>query len=348
MNKYAILISFALLGFGGQSASADSNTFTLLEQQQISVKTPDLFGKKNQFTINFDELEPNEWSFPLPVGKASLWPDYRMQITTKKGDNVKAIFDGVVRLSRKHPQYGNVIVIRHANGLETVYGNNAENLVKVGDKVKAGQTIAIVGTKDGYTYCQVEIMVDGRRVNPEIIFDIRSHRLRRQTLLFEKQSDKVELSVIHVEIDPQTGEALADNSKKWAFPLPGAKVISGYGGARHHKGVDLKTKPNDAIYAAFDGVVTRSSPYSGYGNCIIVKHNNGLETLYSHNSKNLVRVGDKVKAGQKIALTGRTGRATTEHLHFETIVNGRKVNPSTIFDLVKRVIREGIIKKYKL
>ena len=75
-----------------------------------------------------------------------------------------------------------------------------------------------------------------------------------------------------------------------------------------------------------------SQVYYGYGNCIVIKHSNGLETLYSHNSKNLVKVGDMVKCGQKIALTGRTGRATTEHLHFEIRVDGRHYNPDMIFD----------------
>ena len=65
-----------------------------------------------------------------------------------------------------------------------------------------------------------------------------------------------------------------------------------------------------------------------------------METLYSHNSKNLVKVGDKVKCGQKIALTGRTGRATTEHLHFEIRVNGRPYNPDMIFDHKTRQLKK--------
>ncbi len=121
---------------------------------------------------------------------------------------------------------------------------------------------------------------------------------------------------------------------EWCYPLPGAKVISEYGsrGRQGHSGVDLKTKPNDPIYAVFDGVVTMSQRFEGYGNCIILRHANGLETLYSHNSKNLVKVGEHVHAGQKIALTGRTGRATTEHLHFEVRVQGKHYNPNILFD----------------
>ncbi len=120
----------------------------------------------------------------------------------------------------------------------------------------------------------------------------------------------------------------------WAYPLPGAKVISPYGGrgGRMHSGVDLKTRANDRIYAVFDGVVIMSQSFYGYGNCVILQHANGLQTLYSHNSRNLVKVGDYVHAGQKIALTGRTGRATTEHLHFEVRRNGRHYNPDILFD----------------
>ena len=79
--------------------------------------------------------------------------------------------------------------------------------------------------------------------------------------------------------------------------------------------------------------------YHGYGNLIRIKHANGLETYYSHNSKNLVKVGDRVKAGDVIALTGRTGRATTEHLHFETRINGQHVNSSRFFNHERHVLR---------
>ena len=139
---------------------------------------------------------------------------------------------------------------------------------------------------------------------------------------------------------------LADlNPGEWYYPLPEAKVISPYGrrGKRNHSGVDIKTKPNDNILAAFDGVVTMSQVYSGYGKCIKIKHPNGIETLYSHNSKNLVKVGDRVKAGQVIALTGRTGRATTEHLHFECRINGRTFDPAKIFDHANHSIKMNLV-----
>ena len=132
--------------------------------------------------------------------------------------------------------------------------------------------------------------------------------------------------------------------EEYAFPLPGAKVISPYGGRRKwHSGVDLKTRANDTIVAAFEGIVRMAKPYAAYGNVIVIRHYNGLETVYSHNSKNLVKPGDHVRAGQPIALTGRTGRATTEHLHFETRINGDHFNPNVIFNLRRRTLRHRCI-----
>lgn len=127
-------------------------------------------------------------------------------------------------------------------------------------------------------------------------------------------------------------------SKHSFFPLPGAKVISHYGkrGGRMHTGVDLKTKANDTIYAAFDGEVVFSGKYYAYGNLIRIMHANALETYYGHNSKNLVEKGQQVKAGQAIAIVGQTGRATTPHLHFETRVNGKHKNPSKYIKLTNQ------------
>lgn len=352
------------------------NEFTAAEQQQVSIATPGLFAQSQAFNVDFEIFRAKEYSFPLPVGKASLINGNSvMRISTAKGDAVKAMFDGYVRLSRKTESMGNVIVIRHDNGLETVYANNAENLVKVGQSIDAGQTIAIVGTREGETYCDFSIMVNGARINPETIIELKSHKLRRQTVQFRKEGNRIGIKVIggkdssvskndkndrnNKETNKKSGSSRSDHAmtldpdevydpftitntfrldlekieeKAWAYPLPDARVISPYGGARRHSGVDLKTKPNDEIYAAFDGVVVASGPYYGYGNCIRIKHAYGLETLYSHQSKNVVKKGDKVKAGQVIGLTGRTGRATTEHLHFEVSFGGKRLDPAIIFD----------------
>ena len=266
-----------------------------------------------------------------------------MEISSQKGDAVKAMFDGKVRLAKHIAGHGNVIVVRHDNGLETVYARNAENLVKVGDKVEAGQTIAIVGGENGRTFLTFYIMVNGGRLNPEMLVFPKSHKLTRRTLMFKLKGKNVETTVVGG--NQKTGKA----TEQAFYPLPDAKVISAYGkrGVRMHSGVDIKTKPNDDIFAAFDGEVTMSQRYAAYGNLIKIKHKNGLETWYSHNSKNLVSVGDKVKAGQVIALTGQTGRASTAHLHFELRLNGRAVNPSTLFDHNAHKVKEDVYKSFQ-
>lgn len=132
--------------------------------------------------------------------------------------------------------------------------------------------------------------------------------------------------------------------QRFCYPYPG-KFLSGYGprGRSMHTGVDIKGIKNDTLRAAFAGTVRMSKPYSGYGNCVVIRHRNGLETLYGHNSRNLVRVGDAVQAGDPIALIGRTGRATTEHCHFEVRVQGQHVNPALILDCQNHKLRSGVL-----
>lgn len=130
-------------------------------------------------------------------------------------------------------------------------------------------------------------------------------------------------------------------SKEWNSPLDDAKVISPFGGKRpNHKGTDLKTKAKDKVRAAFKGVVTFSGEMSGYGNVVFISHPTGLETRYAHNSKNLAKQGDKVKPGDVIALEGKTGNATTEHVHFETRIGGQAFDSELIFDHKKNELRK--------
>lgn len=342
------ILTFILL-FVSISLLHAKDEFTALEQQQISIETPGLFSQSNAFQVDFTLLKSTEYSFPLPVGKVSSVTTSDIEIETKKGDAVKAMFDGVVRLSRNNPPFGNVIVLRHDNGLETVYGQNAQNMVKVGQRVKAGQTIAIVGGTADRVYCLFSIMVNGRRINPETILDTKGHALRKQTVTFKKVGERIEVTTSRKErkqkepegMSMETNDPFGGNAvyrldlteiKSWHYPLDDSHVISGYGGKRNHAGVDLKNAPNKEVYAVFDGLVVQSGVFSGYGKCITVRHANGLETRYSHNNKNYVNVGDKVKAGQVIGTTGRTGRATTEHLHFETRIAGRAFDPAYVFD----------------
>ena len=120
-------------------------------------------------------------------------------------------------------------------------------------------------------------------------------------------------------------------------------VTSPYGPRkkRFHYGIDLKVQVGDTIRAAFDGKV-RVEEYQrrGYGYYLVLRHSNGLETVYGHLSDFLVESDQIVKAGQPIALGGNTGRSTGSHLHFETRFLGMAINPALIIDFQNHVPRE--------
>lgn len=115
-------------------------------------------------------------------------------------------------------------------------------------------------------------------------------------------------------------------------PIKG-KIISpfGYRGNHRHTGVDIKLQRGDTVRAVCDGEVSKAAPYYGYGNLVILKHANNTETYYAHLSKYLVEEGQNVVAGEVIGLVGRTGRATTDHLHFEVRLNKVPKNPENYF-----------------
>lgn len=122
------------------------------------------------------------------------------------------------------------------------------------------------------------------------------------------------------------------------FHMPvkeGSYITSKFGsrGSRMHLGTDLKVQIGDTIYAAFEGKVrVRSYEKKGYGKYLVLRHPNGLETIYGHLSDYLVVVDQDVKAGEPIGLGGNTGRSTGPHLHFETRFIGQPINPADIVD----------------
>ena len=127
----------------------------------------------------------------------------------------------------------------------------------------------------------------------------------------------------------------------FAMPTKSNRVTSPYGYRarfkRMHKGVDIGIRSNDTIYAAFDGKVRLTNfEARGYGNYVILRHPNGLETVYGHLNKFLVKPNQSVRAGEPIALGGSTGRSTGPHLHWETRYMGYAINPQAIADIPNR------------
>lgn len=131
--------------------------------------------------------------------------------------------------------------------------------------------------------------------------------------------------------------------RHFSMPIKQDIITSNFGRRwnRNHNGVDIKAYLGDTIYAAFDGRV-RVVKYdaSGYGKVIVVRHYNGLETVYGHLCSQLVKVNDEVMAGHPIGLAGNTGRSTGTHLHFETRFCGIPINPLEIFSFKYRDVTD--------
>ena len=125
------------------------------------------------------------------------------------------------------------------------------------------------------------------------------------------------------------------NLTGFRMPTPSTRITSPFGPRwrRMHNGLDLKVNVGDTIVAAFDGKI-RIVKYErrGYGKYVVIRHDNGLETVYGHLSKQLVEPNQLVKAGEVIGLGGNTGRSTGSHLHFETRFLGVAINPVYMFD----------------
>lgn len=131
----------------------------------------------------------------------------------------------------------------------------------------------------------------------------------------------------------------------FCMPTTNRQVTSNFGQrwGRAHKGIDLKVYVGDTIRSAFSGMV-RVVDYEGrgYGKYIVIRHDNGLETVYGHLSKQLVKPNQMVEAGEVIGLGGNTGRSTGSHLHFETRLLGQAINPALLFDFENQDVTADI------
>ena len=128
---------------------------------------------------------------------------------------------------------------------------------------------------------------------------------------------------LHAEVFP-TGRPV---NKGWMSSVFGWRNDPMSGKRAFHEGIDFAGRSNSEVVAVAAGVVVWSGSRWGFGNTVEVNHGNGYSTLYAHNKKNLVKVGETVKKGQVLALLGSTGRSNGPHVHFEVRLNGKAVNP---------------------
>ena len=122
-----------------------------------------------------------------------------------------------------------------------------------------------------------------------------------------------------------------ENKCDYYHPVIG-DITSNFGqrGSRYHYGIDIKLETGDSVHNAFEGTVRIAKKSYTYGNVVVVRHNNGLETLYAHLDNILVEPGDAIEAGDLIGYGGNTGRSSGSHLHFEVRYKGEAINPNDL------------------
>ncbi|PMP72285.1 M23 family metallopeptidase [Thermodesulfovibrio sp. 3462-1] len=144
-----------------------------------------------------------------------------------------------------------------------------------------------------------------------------------------------------IELKPPSEKQEQQNNlpNKLSLPVSG-RITSSFGlridpidgKLRHHNGIDIAVPEGTPVKPVLSGKVVYSGWRGGYGNCVIVDHGNGIQTVYAHNSKNLVKTGDTVTPQSVVALSGSTGRTTGPHLHFEVRKDGKAMNPVALIN----------------
>lgn len=174
---------------------------------------------------------------------------------------------------------------------------------------------------------------------------VQSATIEQDTTVFSRYWDTENISAYRTlsidSLPKSVAINLVDSLKNYRYPYIG-RITSRYG-IRHrraHNGVDIALKVGDTICAAFDGRVRFSKATdTGYGTLVIIRHDNGIETYHGHLSARLVEEGDRVVAGQPIALGGNSGRSTGPHLHFETRYYGQSFDPERLINFHTEELR---------
>ncbi len=149
----------------------------------------------------------------------------------------------------------------------------------------------------------------------------------------EKREKKSYPSMVHEDEEkdsPPVDPKITKITSRWGLPLKNAQLTSRFGprGQDFHEGVDFRATVGTPVYSIAAGTVTYAgSKIRGYGRMVVIQHENGLASIYSHHSRILVKQGQKIKQGQRIALSGKSGRVTGPHLHFELRLFGAPRNP---------------------
>lgn len=268
------------------------------------VKSAENFNKE----IN-DKVLNTEASDNVAVVDVKEMPNYELELVSKKETNEDEILDYIKDTAEVTYKVYEVSV----EGQEPIYMDTLEDAEEVVEDVKENNKTnqeLDIAIQEKYTTNIEEIESSDKEVAKATIDSNLRTKIQE-----EEKIEKATVNGIYLAKKPASGN-----------------ITSRFGGresirSRKHTGLDIAAPVGTPIYAAADGTVECAKFSGGYGNVVKLSHGNGVETYYAHCSKLLVKNGQKIKAGDKIALMGSTGHSTGSHLHFEVRINDTPVNP---------------------
>ena len=333
-TQFVMLLDGQIIG-----ANSSKTQLELLKQKLLAEKTPDDNTMKSSFLQNItieEQLVSNAYIKPVAEIEAALRSTNReiVMYNVKSGDTVNKIAEsyGITEQDVKNlnPEIsdmgiavGQEIRVAAAVPLVSVRSTRTVNYTETipydvdvqysDDMYKNQSKVVQKGISGEATITADVVYIDGVEVGREVV----DRQTTAEPIMEVKMMGTKELPVTAA-----TG--------KFMWPFRGT-LTSRYGyrwGSEFHNALDIAGPSGSPVVAADGGTVILARYNGNLGNCVIIDHGNGYKTLYGHNSKLLVKQGQKIAKGERIALVGSTGRSTGPHLHFEVLVNNKNVNPS--------------------
>ncbi len=304
----------------GKAAVADE----VIEKSDSIVKASQLFINGNAMALA-EENEINtvleDYKSQFSVAGAECSTEFVENVELKNGYFLKTALDKAEKVQRIVATLTVKTVANIVTEVVTEYKSVTKN---TSEQVRGYKEVTTAG-KNGLNRVTEQVVA---------INGAEQQRTEISNEVVTKPIDEV-VTVGTARNNASAQAAKVASSAGFAFPLPaGAWQVSAYyGDGRGHKGMDLRAPRGTAIYAVAAGTVTKSRYDGGYGYVVEVDHGNGITTAYAHASQLCVKVGDRVNAGDVIALVGSTGNSTGNHLHFEVKVGGNRVNPAPYIGL---------------
>ena len=291
-----------------------------LENEKIDTLNQEIESKQSQI----DEVQKEISSKTADLGerlkaiyKAGDVPELAIFLNVKNFDDLLDKADVIQKLSKHDAE-----LIGELNGKISQVEQEESEIKQNKEEVESAKGVLEEKRKD---------LNNLREENERAISYLQSQEssVRKQI-----SSNDAQQRSLQNKISRSTNRPQIYSKGRYIWPVPGhSRISSGWGGARRHNGIDIAAPKGTTIVAAADGVVVAANATnswgSGWGYYVRISHGNGYETIYAHLSKVSARVGQSVKAGQKIGEMGSTGRSTGSHLHFGTSKNGKWYNPRT-------------------